>query len=883
MRQIALIIFLLSSVTYQALAQDQNSVEGDRQALVELYNATNGGSWNNNSGWLSGNPSNDWYGVEVNSNGRVVKLDLYKNNLEGTLPSSVGNLTELRFLSFKGNSTLGEIPASIANWTKAEILLFASDQLNTPHNMPNENNYNDHMGKNYNVTRSKYTGKIPDVFDNMPNLRMLQLAWQDNMDEQLFPSTLYQHDKLEILELQGAMLKGTLSDRFNLPELRRLGLGNSQLEGSIPSSLGNSTKVITFSMSHNDSWLNDNPNAKKFTGELPASFSNFEEVRVFYLINQDLSGELPSDIFLGWDNLQQLSLDHNNFTGTIPPEFGDKNMVTFRMAYNELSGELHPNLVSGMPNVIIFDVRGNNLSGSVHPELWKTKTRLRSLNLALNNFTGGLPDAPDYVGDVAGFWLYGNQFSGGIPDSWENLLNVDKLNEDSRRTLLTIQVQDNLLEGVIPAWFTQIEVDGNTVTPGVNNNKWTHKDILENNPTLAWGFWPPGIKTFGSKVNQAISEGSTFTYDYSGKVHSTDQIQWTKDGSPISGATSPILRIENFDFSDEGIYRLELTNDGVPPVGSSSGTSTIVSEPIDLRIGESGGESDSPPATPTLSSPSNGSSDVSTSPQLSWNSVSGAESYRLQVSKSSGFSSTVVSENGITSTQRQVSGLDYETKYYWRVLAVNGNGASEWSSVAEFTTKAEDGGNGNNGKGPQKSTPAKDEKKVSKKTTFKWESVEDAESYTIEISEATTSTLFVTEDVTDTLYVSAREMKGNTEYVWRVRATVQGQPGEWSDEWEFTTTDENEETALEVELSQNYPNPFNPSTNIRFTINEQQDVSLKVYDMAGRLVANLIDGSTFSAGTHNASFNANSLASGIYFYRLITPSEIVTRKMTLMK
>jgi hypothetical protein len=53
--------------------------------------------------------------------------------------------------------------------------------------------------------------------------------------------------------------------------------------------------------------------------------------------------------------------------------------------------------------------------------------------------------------------------------------------------------------------------------------------------------------------------------------------------------------------------------------------------------------------------------------------------------------------------------------------------------------------------------------------------------------------------------------------------------------------------------------------------------------MTGRLVATLINSEVLTNGSHSARFDASNLASGIYFYRLITPAEIVTRKMTLMK
>jgi hypothetical protein len=100
-----------------------------------------------------------------------------------------------------------------------------------------------------------------------------------------------------------------------------------------------------------------------------------------------------------------------------------------------------------------------------------------------------------------------------------------------------------------------------------------------------------------------------------------------------------------------------------------------------------GGE---PLGTPTLSSPSNSSTDISTSPTLSWNSVTDATSYDVQVSTSNTFSTTVVDDN-VTSTSKSVSGLDYETTYYWRARALNAGETSDWSSVWSFTTEADDG------------------------------------------------------------------------------------------------------------------------------------------------------------------------------------------------
>ena len=84
------------------------------------------------------------------------------------------------------------------------------------------------------------------------------------------------------------------------------------------------------------------------------------------------------------------------------------------------------------------------------------------------------------------------------------------------------------------------------------------------------------------------------------------------------------------------------------------------------------------------------------------------------------------------------------------------------------------------------------------------------------------------------------------------------------------------------ELSQNYPNPFNPSTRIKFQLQNQQDVSLKVYNLLGQEVATLVN-ETMNAGVYEVNFDASQLSSGMYIYTISAGEFRESRKMTLLK
>jgi len=91
-----------------------------------------------------------------------------------------------------------------------------------------------------------------------------------------------------------------------------------------------------------------------------------------------------------------------------------------------------------------------------------------------------------------------------------------------------------------------------------------------------------------------------------------------------------------------------------------------------------------------------------------------------------------------------------------------------------------------------------------------------------------------------------------------------------------------EELPVKYELFQNCPNPFNPSTTINYSLTSQQHVTLALYDLLGRKVKILVD-ETKPAGTHEARFTPDNLASGVYMYRLQAGKFVQTRRLMLLK
>ena len=205
----------------------------DRDALVALYNATDGDDWRDNTNWLSDAPLGRWHGVTTNSDGRVIKVVLPRNDLSGELPEDLGILRRLTHLVLWDNDLSGEIPEALGDLSELECLSLWSNEL---------------------------TGEIPEVLGDLTNLTQLDLLRND---------------------LDGS-IPAALGDLTNL---RRLHLAENDFSGSIPSSLGNLTSLESLYLFRND-----------LDSQIPSSLTNLTNLDWLYMSENGFTGCIPAGL-----------------------------------------------------------------------------------------------------------------------------------------------------------------------------------------------------------------------------------------------------------------------------------------------------------------------------------------------------------------------------------------------------------------------------------------------------------------------------------------------------------------------------------------------------------------------------------------------------------
>ena len=348
-------VFALASLVVlsgdNALAQ--GSVAGDRLALVALYNATDGANWTNNTNWLSNEALSEWFGVSTDVNGRVTRLYLHLNGLNGAIPVELGGLASLQELFLFRNGLSGEIPEELGNLTSLTRLHLSQNELSGE--IPAE------LG---NLTSLKWlflhenelSGEIPTELGSLTSLKWLYLT--QNMLSGAIPVELGKLTNLEYLSLSQNELSGEIPVELgNLTSLYFLALSRNMLSGEIPTELGSLTSLQELSL-----WGNE------LSGEIPTELGSLTSLKRLYLTQNMLSGAIPVELG-DLTNLRQLYLNQNMLSGAIPAELGD--LASLQILYlngnTDLAGPL-PLTLSALSQLSVLDIRETTLCAPADTE-----------------------------------------------------------------------------------------------------------------------------------------------------------------------------------------------------------------------------------------------------------------------------------------------------------------------------------------------------------------------------------------------------------------------------------------------------------------------------------------------------------------------------------
>ena len=459
----------------------------DRAALVALYEGTDGPHWVNAENWLTDAPLGEWYGVDTDNSGRVVRLDLdgrwdsdareyIPHGLSGPVPPELGNLANLTRLDLGQNFLSGPVPTELGSLADLESL---------------------HLGGN------DLTGPIPESFLELEALERFRfernvdlcapgtidfVAWLEGMEDTSGPycnesdvgvlNLLYESSggpdwtnssgwletpaldewygvtadalgRVLTLDLSrnglAGQLPANLSELAQMTELRIA--GNTDLSGRLPLSLA-SLSLRAFHYAGTDlcapvdtsfrNWLSKIP-SHDGTDDDCAPLTNREVLEALY----DATGgpnwgnrdNWRTDAPLGdWHGVQvdasgrveRLYLDDNDLSGPIPPEIGElANLERLYLDDNDLSGPIPPE-IGELANLERLYLDDNDLSGPIPPEIGEL-ANLERLYLDENDLSGPIPPEIGELANLEQLYLDQNDLSGPIPPEIGELANLEQL------------------------------------------------------------------------------------------------------------------------------------------------------------------------------------------------------------------------------------------------------------------------------------------------------------------------------------------------------------------------------------------------------------------------------------------------------------------------
>ncbi len=371
---------------YETLEQQDGPICPDREVLQALYEAAGGDGWTNATGWLTDVPLGEWYGIKMDTSGRVSTVDLAGNGLSGHLTDRIGELAGLTVLRIGDNALTGYLPPSLRLLPLQEL-----HYANTGLCIPTTASFQIWLTG---IPSHEGTAKECQLEDR----EILQIVYQATKGLDWTVSDNWLTDApLE----QWHGVKTNIDGRVVSLELRE-----NELDGEIPPELGELAELNILILSNN-----------LLRGSVPADLGNLENLQFLNLAANQLSGPIPPELGK-LSSLEYLDLNYNQLT-SIPPELGQlENLWSLRLSENQLTS-IPPEL-GQLENLWELDLSENQLT-SIPPELGQLEN-LGWLSLSGNRLTS-IPSELGQLENLRTLYLFENRLT-SIPSELGQLENL---------------------------------------------------------------------------------------------------------------------------------------------------------------------------------------------------------------------------------------------------------------------------------------------------------------------------------------------------------------------------------------------------------------------------------------------------------------------------
>lgn len=420
------------------------------------------------------------YGGSLPSSiGRLTNLTyirIWQHYLRGTLPSQIGSLVHLQELNFYSSYMTGSMPVSICNLTDLARIDLSFNSLTGP--LPaNFTLLTKLQGLMLGSTKLKGVISESVLLTGLPLLDAVDVSGLNTVDGYAVPSWIAYMTKLTYLSFRNNRVPGSFPELlWHLSNLRYLDLSGNSIAGRLPAWLYGRTNMQQLRM-----------NGNRLTGPIPDTFPNMSSLQYLHLTRNSLSGTIPSNL-ADITSLQSLYFAVNCIVGTLPSSLARMTKLqVFAANGNQLTGTL-PSWLSSWTNIATFYVHRNSLNGTI-PQIFGSWTNLLYLDLSVNCFYGSVPSTIGSASNMRNFVLFQNSLD-SIPSSFGSLASLSFLDISFNcfgafvpeafsdlRNMAFLRINNNRFSGNIPTFIGAnfgglqlLSIGSNLFTGGVPSN-----------------------------------------------------------------------------------------------------------------------------------------------------------------------------------------------------------------------------------------------------------------------------------------------------------------------------------------------------------------------------------------------------------------------------